>query len=144
MSLPDSIAVVSGIAGMIFGVFGMIFGVYGYMITKANMVKDFFIADDSEEMRMARKSIYNYSYYSDKYLNENLYFGKICNHYHFYGLLVKKHYLPKWILEGANGSAIVKCYEKSKNYIMLRRRKDIYYAEYFEWLYKWIIKHRRG
>lgn len=136
MNLVDLVAVVSGITGMFFGV-------YSYLMTKANMIKEYFMADDADEMRMARKSIYNFTYNSDQELMENTSFAKVCSHYHFYGLLLKKHYLPRWIFGSANGSAIIRCYEKSIKYILLRRNNDVYYAEYFEWLYNWLLKHRQ-
>lgn len=135
MDLVDIIAILSGVTGMFFGV-------YSYLMTKANMVKSYFEADDSDEMRIARKNIYNDCSTSEKELFENTSFAKVCSHYHFYGLMLKKHYIPAWVFKSVNGSAIIRCYEKSRKYIELRRKDDFYYSEYFEWLYNWVIKHR--
>ena len=89
-----------------------------------------------------QSSDYNNYNSSEKDLLNNISFAKVCSHYHFYGLMLKKHYIPSWVFKSANGSAIIRCYEKAIHYIWLRRKEDPYYAEYFEWLYSWVITHK--
>lgn len=113
----------------------ILFGVINYLMTRGEMVKMYFDDHDSETLRKARKEVYEYKYKNkESLLNQNS-FAVVCNHYHRYGLLLKHHRIPKWVFDSSNRLAIIKCYEKSLEYIKLRRKDNEYYAEYFEWLY---------
>lgn len=131
-NINDLVAIVSGVSGLIFGVLGLLSNL---LTNRRAAIKEYFEADDLEDLRTARKYIYNHDG-DDGDLSANEYFAKVCSHYHFYGLMLKMHYIPKWVFKGSNAEAIVRCYEKSTKYIRVRREKgNIHYACHFEWLY---------
>lgn len=128
-NLVDAVAIVSGLLGCLFGWLSL-------MSNRRDAIKGFFEADDMTDLRTARKEVYNYSGTDDEELFGDENFAKVCSHYHFYGYMLKKHYIPKSVFKGANAEAVVRCYEKSARYIRLRRENgNKYYAYYFEWLY---------
>ena len=134
------IATIISIVGMITGVVGMILGIYSLRVSQYNIVKEYFRDYNSDELREARKNIFYVKEELDQDMLDNEYYAIVCNHYHYYGLLAKKHYLPNMILKGVNGYMIIKSYEYLEKYIKLRRKMSPYYAEYFEWLYKHLKK----
>lgn len=128
------LGVITGISGMVTGIVGMFMGLRSAWISRYDITKEYFQDDDSKQMREARNHIYNNHENDDQLLNDK-YYAMVCNHYHFFGLMLKKHYIPKYVFKGINREVIIKCYEHSKEYIKLRRKTNKDYAEYFEWLY---------
>lgn len=129
------VGIVTGLSGMVTGIAGMLMGLRSIWISRYDITKEYFKNDDSEEMRKARKYIYNNKAKSKEQLIKDENYAIICSHYHFYGLMRKKHYIPGYVFKGVNKEAIIKCYELSYEYIQLRRETYIGYAKYFEWLY---------
>lgn len=133
LNLVDCISIFLGVVGAITGGFAL-------MISRGGIVKEFFVIDNSDEMRNARREVCKYKKTTEQDLYDNLSFAKVCSHYHFCGLMVKHHYFPKCIFTSATAKTISKCYEQSRDYIELRRKDNEDYAYYFEELYKKINK----
>ena len=61
--------------------------------------------------------------------------GNIVSFFRFWGIMVKKKYLPLWVFESASGYAVIRLYEGLQPMIEERRQDNEKYGEYFEWLY---------
>lgn len=62
----------------------------------------------------------------------------LCNHYHFWGVMVDKGHLPIWVFESASGPSIVRLYAIMEDYILEKRKVNPNYAYYFEKMLKQI------
>lgn len=125
------------IVSIVTGVTGMMLGIFSFMMSRVQMVKSYYEEEALDDMRAARKKVYDYTHsYSEEKLLEDKEFAKVCSHYDFYGLMLRKHYLPKWVILGTNSIIIMRCYECSEQYIKLRKKENKYYCENFEWLYR--------
>lgn len=134
------IGAVAGIIGMITGLVGMIVSIRSTWMSRYDIVKDFLKEDDTERIKDARKHIYaNIQQSNDALVNDEKY-AIICNHYHYYGLMTKKGYIPKYVFDATNIHAITACYELCQEFIKLRRVNRLGYAEHFEWLYRELKK----
>lgn len=128
----------ASLIGMITGIVGMILGIYALRVSQYNIIKEYYKDDDSDELKVARQNIFEKNGEVEANILKDDSYAVVCNHYHYYGLMAKKKYLPAVTLEGANAFAIIRSYECSMRYIELRRKKNPYYAENFEWLYVYL------
>lgn len=107
-----------------------------FRLSKAEVVKNYYIDDDSQRVAKARWNIYHIgddNFYSPATEEEK---AIVCSHYEFYGRMHIKGYLPFWAFADANGFAIKVCYEKLSPYIDQRRENNPYYAKNFQLLYE--------
>ena len=65
---------------------------------------------------------------------KEIYLTQVASHYHFWGLMVKKGFLPKWIFQGEPGESALQLYDRLKPYIDKRRVDKKSYAENYSWL----------
>lgn len=82
--------------------------------------------------------IYKNDYKEEKLLEElkrqTVELSKIVSFYDFWGLMVKKRYLPKWTFQKSSKYTAINTYEKLEPYIKFRREDQPIYASHFEWL----------
>ena len=64
---------------------------------------------------------------------KEIYLTQVASHYHFWGLMVKKGFLPKWIFQGEPGESALQLYDRLKPYIDKRRVDKKSYAENYSW-----------
>ncbi len=126
-----------GITGAITGVIGLVISVFGVINKRFLALSDFYSLDRDLTSIKARKKAYDLQKDEISYDPEISY---VISYFHFWGLMVKKGFLPFYIFKSASGLAVVKLYSKLKPTIADHRKANEYYAEYFEWLY---IKIRR-
>lgn len=125
------LVLISGIITWVTALAGLFFGYKSWKNSKLDAVKQFMEAENSSELFEARHAIYNcgsLDQVSEEYLT------KIASHYHFWGLMVKKGFLPKWVFDGEPGESAVQLYYMLESYINKRRRTKAKYAENFTWL----------
>ena len=134
----------STIPSLVSGGCALVFGILSYRMNKRETIKEYLTDDISTKIVEARTNIYkndNGKPIKNKQLNKS--FAIVCSHYNYYGLLLKKHYIPLWVFRGSNATAVTRCYKICENYIEKRRSEgNVDYAHYFEELYKVVIKNR--
>lgn len=79
----------------------------------------------------ARHAIYSCQ---DIFQVKEIYLTQVASHYHFWGLMVKKGFLPKWVFQGEPGESALQLYSLLKPYIDKRRDEKKSYAENYIWL----------
>lgn len=122
---------VFSVIGAITGIIGLIISLIGMQKSRYDVVSEFLSQIEDSEFIKIRKYVYNEA------LEENdPKAASIVNFFHHWGLMVKKHYLPIWVFDGATGNGMLRLFEKVKPYIENNRKRnnDKEYAQYFEWL----------
>lgn len=132
-AIVNIIAIISGIGGIIIGV-------ASFRISSLEAVKEYFSQGDTAEMKERRKYIYDKVKNGEKIGPNDLNASVVCSYFHFWGLMVKKRYLPIWIFESASGTQVLRLYRYLEEHIEEKRKENPFYAEYFEWLAKKIEK----
>ena len=139
-NVVNLVAIVSGISGIIMGLVSL-------KMVNLDAVKEYFQQGDSDDFIAARKKVYELGETNERIEPYNSEVGKVVSFFHFWGLMVKKKYLPIWVFEDASGFAVVKLYRILEPHIEERRVDNPYYAKYFQWLaeeiekkYKYIIE----
>ena len=102
---------VVNIVAILSGISGVLIGVASIRISNMGAVKEYFQQGDSLE---------------------NVAAGSIISFFHFWGIMVKKKYLPLWVFESASGYAVIRLYEGLQEMIEERRKDNEKYGEYFE------------
>ncbi|WP_390607273.1 acyltransferase [Dorea longicatena] len=131
---------VVNIVAILSGISGVLIGVASIRISNMGAVKEYFQQGDSLENVAARKEIYCKINNNIKIDKNDVAAGSIISFFHFWGLMVKKKYLPLWVFESASGYAVIRLYEGLQEMIEERRKDNEKYGEYFEWLYYKIKK----
>ena len=104
------------------------------------VLENYYSMDKDIKFIRARKITYGMKNLQEMKKSEEV--SQIVSVFHFYGLMVKKKYLPFYIFESASGDAVIRLYEIIVPLVDERRKKNKYYAEYFEWLYEKIKKNK--
>lgn len=125
---------VVNIVAIISGVSGVIMGLTSFKMANLDAVKEYFQQGDSDDFIKARKNVYKTAEEKRKIEKHNENAAKVISFFHFWGLMVKKKYLPIWVFEDASGFAVVKLYRILEPHIKERRADNPYYAKHFEWL----------
>lgn len=114
---------------------------FGFCQSRASIVKDFFAQGDNIEMKKLRKviyDIYNQNNHAELILDElkthSDEVSQVISYYDFWGLMVKKGYLPKWAFQASSKFTTINIYNKTKPYIEYRRLGQPDYASHFKWL----------
>lgn len=126
--IVDVVAILSGISGVLVG-FASI------RISNLGAVKEYFQQGDDKDQIEARKNLYKKFDEGIKIEPDDKDASLVISFFHFWGLMVKKKYLPFLVFKSASGHAVIILYEGLQPMIQERRRKSPDYAEYFEWLY---------
>ena len=131
---------VVNIVAILSGISGILVGAASIRISNLGAVQEYFQRGDTKEYTEARRKLYNKIDNKQKIDKDDLDAGIVVSFFHFWGLMVKKHYLPIWVFDSASGYAVIRLYEGITRMIEERRKDNPQYAEYFEWLYKKIKK----
>lgn len=131
------------IVAILSGISGILVGAASIRISNLGAVQEYFQQGDSREYTEARRKLYYKIDKREKIDKDDIDAGIVVSFFHFWGLMVKKHYLPVWVFESASGYAVIRLYEGITEMIEDRRKDNPQYAEYFEWLYKKIKKKLR-
>lgn len=131
LTLDTILVIVSGIASWLTALTGLIFGYKSWKTSKVDAAKQFMEAENSEELFKARHAIYSCQ---DIFEVKEIYLTQVASHYHFWGLMVKKGFLPKWVFQGDPGESALQLYSLLKPYIDKRRDEKKSYAENYIWL----------
>lgn len=114
---------------------------FSFSQSRASIVKDFFTQGDSGEMKKYRKVVYDiYNQYNhtelilDELKTHSDEVSQVVSFYDFWGLMVKRRYLPKWAFQASSRYTAINIYNKIKPYIEYRRLEQSEYASHFEWL----------
>ena len=126
--IVDVVAILSGISGILVGAASI-------RISNLGAVEEYFQQGDSKEYTEARRKIYIKIDQKQKIEQDYLDAAIVVSFFHFWGLMVKKKYLPAWVFDSASGYAVIRLYEGLSDMIIERRKKNPEYAQYFEWLY---------
>lgn len=127
---------VVNIVAILSGISGILVGAASIRISNLGAVKEYFQQGDTAEFIEARRKIYSKIDRNIKIDKNDVDAASIVSFFHFWGLMVKKKYLPIWVFESSSGQAVVRLYEGLHSMIMERRKDNPMYGEYFEWLYK--------
>lgn len=125
------ISIISAVMTWITALTGLVFGYKSWRNSKLDAVKQFMEAENSEELFQARHELYHCKYLGEM---QELSATKISSHYHFWGLMVKRGYLPIWVFDGEPGESAIQLYYLLEGYIKKRRCTKTKYAENFTWL----------
>ena len=127
---------VVNIVAILSGISAILVGVASIRISNLGAVKEYFQQGDNKEYTTARHNLY-------KKFDENVPIdpndadaSNTVSFFHFWGLMVKKKYLPFWVFKSASGHAVIRLYEGLREMIEIRRVDNPEYAEYFEWIYR--------
>lgn len=123
------------IVAILSGVSGILVGTASIRISNMGAVKEYFQQGDNKENAEARKEIYHKINNNIRIDKNDVAAASVVSFFHFWGAMVKKHYLPVWVFDSASGYAVIKLYEGLQEMIEERRKDNSKYGEYFEWLY---------
>ncbi len=147
-SVVGAIAILSGLSGVFLGVSSL-------SNFKLDNVREYFTKGDDSAVADFRDPIYKHyeemivkmdDSYTDSDIDNKTKgkyeeaVKKISAFYHLWGMLAVKKYLPMWPFESSSGISVIKLFQGSIDYIVLRRKDNKLYAEYFEKFYDLIIK----
>ena len=156
----DAIDRVVGVVAIISGVGSVIMGVSSIFSTSLDNVREYYATGDSDEMRSARKVLYNYRYIKikhgktildddfDSWVKENVSendkillpttkneilaaASTTTDFFQMWGLLQHKNFLPMWVFETASGYSIIKLYEAVDDIVTANRATNPFYALQF-------------
>lgn len=122
-----------GLVAILSGIAGTYIGFSTSKMASLEAVREYFQQGDKSEYVKARKNIYNNGEKGDGNISSSD-ASTVCNFFHFWGLMVRKGYLPIWVFESASGVAVVRLFENLQSYIKERKKENPFYAENFEWL----------
>lgn len=134
---------VVNIVAILSGISGILVGAASIRISNLGAVKEYFQQGDTPEFIEARKKLYSKIDRNIKINKNDLDAASIVSFFHFWGLMVKKKYLPIWVFESSSGQALIRLYEGLESMVMERREDNPMYGEYFEWLYKKVKRRMR-
>lgn len=126
--------IIVNIVAIVSGASGVIIGLSGFKISSLDAVKEYFQQGDAERFIEARHNIYSLFEGNKAIEFENKDASIVCSFFHFWGLMVRKKYLPIWVFESASGIAIIRLYDILNDFIVEHRNSNPFYAEHFEWL----------
>lgn len=119
----------------------LLFTFFHFRSERCANVRAFFAQGDSESFKKNRKSLYKKrkAFENDqqewlKSLQKSEDASNVVSFYDFWGLMVKKHYLPKWTFQDSSLYTLRQAWENVKPYVEYRRITQPVYASHFEWL----------
>jgi len=134
---------VLGLLSIIISLCAFFLSALSFLQSRASTVKDFFTQGDGMEMKECRKVIYDiYNNYQDESIILNRLIersddvARVISFYDFWGLMVKKKYLPLWTFQDSSKYVTINIYNKARPYIAFRKTENEMYASHFEWLIK--------
>lgn len=111
--IVDIVAILSGISGILVGAASI-------RISNLGAVEEYFQQGDSKEYTEARRKIYVKIEQNQKIEQDDPDVAAVVSFFHFWGLMVKKRYLPAWVFESASGYAVIRLYEGLSDVIIER------------------------
>jgi acetyltransferase-like isoleucine patch superfamily enzyme len=127
---------VVNIVAILSGISAILVGIASIRISNLGAVKEYFQQGDNKEYTIARHNLYKKFEKKIPIDPNDADASNTVSFFHFWGLMVKKKYLPFWVFKSASGYAVIKLYEGLQEMITIRRADNPEYAEYFEWIYK--------
>ena len=116
---------VVNIVAILSGISGVLIGVASIRISNMEAVKEYFQQGDSLENVAARKEIYCKINNNIKIDKNDVAAGSIISFFHFWGIMVKKKYLPLWVFESASGYAVIRLYEGLQGAKIMKNMENI-------------------
>jgi hypothetical protein len=131
-----------GIAAIASGVSGVLMSLSSRKVAIFEAIREYYQQGDTPAMIESRTKIYAIE--DGKTPLDTKAASEICAFFHFWGMIVKKGYLPIWVFKSASGPSVVRLFHLLKPYINERRKtNNYYYAKDFEYLVKKIEKKYR-
>lgn len=127
---------VVNIVAILSGISAILVGVASIRISNLGAVKEYFQQGDNKEYTTARHNLYKKFEEGVSIDPNDADASNTVSFFHFWGLMVKKKYLPFWVFKSASGHAVIRLYEGLREMIEIRRVDNPEYAEYFEWIYR--------
>jgi len=132
-----------GLIGTLTGLLGIVISILSYNHNRIEAIKTYYENIRQEAFVQARRTLRNLP---DDYDPKNLSaeardkLAYLIIAYHQAGVLLRKRQLPMWAFNGSIGYNAISAYNKLEPYIALRREKEPFYADNFEFIYKRILK----
>ncbi|WP_322420389.1 DUF4760 domain-containing protein [Jeotgalibacillus haloalkalitolerans] len=137
-------SVLVGFAAIASGLSGILMSLSSRRGAVFEAIREYYQQGDTSEMIAARRKIYSieeketvtYLENSREWTEEqSLAAAELCSFFHFWGMMVRKGYLPLWIFKSASGPSIVRLHYLLNDFIKQRRiENNTYYAQDFEYL----------
>ena len=118
-----------GIVAILSGITGIIMGISSSRQASLEAVKHYFQQGDEDAYSQARKNIFSAKDSKDI---DDKDVSKVCNFFHFWGLMNRQNYLPIWVFDGSSGLQIVKLFITLDPLIQKKREENKFYAIEFE------------
>lgn len=137
VNLSDSstLSLMVGISAIASGVSGVIMSLASKRTAIFEAVREYYQQGDTAEMIACRHKVYaaeNGETELDKKAA-----SEICSFFNFWGMMVRRGFLPMWVFASASGPSVVRLYEILEPYILERRdTNNQLYAMEFEVLVK--------
>ncbi|OCA88929.1 DUF4760 domain-containing protein [Pseudobacillus wudalianchiensis] len=124
-----------GLAAIASGISGILMNLSSKKVATFEAIREYFQQGDTEQMIANRQRVYATEDGVTPLDIQSA--SEICSFFHFWGMMVRKGYLPIWIFNSASGPSIVRLYHLLLPYINERRASNNhYYAKEFEYLSK--------
>ncbi|WP_133118812.1 DUF4760 domain-containing protein [Chryseomicrobium excrementi] len=124
-----------GMAAIASGVSGVIMSFSSKRTALFEAVREYYQTGDTPEMIDNRNKIYAAG--NGEIELDIKAASEICSFFNFWGMMVRKKFLPIWVFKSASGPSIVRLYIILEDFITERRKtNNEYYALEFEYLIK--------
>jgi len=129
-----SIELIGVVVSLVLGIISIFLSLFSLYFTRVNLAKEILGERSSIETMNIRKYLYNFKGNEKEKLKDEKfkdYSAYVISTYELYALLVKHHYLPKWVFKNQTGISMVTMYECIECYILERKKDSPRYAENF-------------
>ena len=100
---------VVNIVAILSGISAILVGVASIRISNLGAVKEYFQQGDNKEYTTARHNLYKKFEEGVSIDPNDADASNTVSFFHFWGLMVKKKYLPFWVFKSASGHAVIRC-----------------------------------
>lgn len=135
------LAMMVGFAAIASGISGVMMSLSSKRVANFEAIREYFQQGDTPKMIENRKNVYATE--SGEQELDHLSASEICAFFHFWGMMVRKGYLPIWIFKSSSGYSILKLHYLLESFIQDKKTSNQHYAEGFDWLVKKINKQYR-
>ena len=134
-AIPKKVELMVGLAAIASGVSGILMSLSASRVANFEAIREYFQQGDTPEMTATRHKIYEAERTGEPVDPKAA--AEVCSFFHFWGMMVKKKYLPLWIFKSASGPSVVRLYYLVLPYIEERRStNNPHYGEGFKYLVK--------
>lgn len=133
LSSKVNLSILVGIAAIASGVSGVLMSWSSKKVATFEAIREYYQQGDTPSMIENRTKVYATE---DGVTPLDIHAAaELCAFFHFWGMMVRKGFLPIWIFKSASGPSIVRLYRLLESYVLERRRtNNHYYAKDFEYL----------